>query len=687
MRRTAALLATLLVGTAVCANLVPPQPAHADSRPLFGPAPDDPGTLGSPEPWELRRHVVTVDWDLLYPLCHRDADDRPDTLTLNLFPDVTVTAEANEIAHTDRTDGIRWLGDAVDQPHSHVTLNAVSLCDGNPKTNSLAGTIRLGGDFYTIEPRSHDRAVITEVDQQAIGLVQKPDHPKVDAHRAATPGDERAATPQEPSVIDALILYTPGAVDQAGGADAIESWITDAVSRANDALHDSDVNARFRVVDMEQAKDYSGRETVEPAFKHLSSSGDAFHKQAAKLRERYGADVVTTIVKGYDPDTGVGGLASYPENPRAPDTDQDVWSVVAANQLWAPLLAHEWGHLLGQDHDWRTSPEKNPYYPDNHGYLPPDSRFVTIMGYPSSCSRPCQYADYYANPAQTYNGEKLGVPMGRPQPSNNTRVMNITAPQVAAYRTARTGGEQYDLGTSVEPPGSGVVDTGSSGPYDAGSQITAEARPKDGYDFAGWTLDGRAVSTQTTLSVPMDRDHKVVARFSQQGGSQYGLFTDPATGGTVRLNPPGGLYTAGNQVLATAQARPHYEFLGWLLDGHPAGDDPMLTITPSQDHHLAARFVPERRELTIRPSPGYGGRVTTSAPPDASGLDIVARAFAARGYVFKRWQLDGRPYGTAPIASLTITGRQTLTAVFGKAPKHKKKKPKKHKKHKKKRHH
>jgi hypothetical protein len=85
------------------------------------------------------------------------------------------------------------------------------------------------------------------------------------------------------------------------------------------------------------------------------------------------------VVKGYDPRDGIAGLASYPEKPENPETSDQIWSVVAANQLWAFVLSHEWGHLLGLDHDWITSPERNPAYPDNHGHIAGNGSFVTIM--------------------------------------------------------------------------------------------------------------------------------------------------------------------------------------------------------------------------------------------------------------------------------------------------------------------
>lgn len=655
---------------------------RAAEPPLFGDTAEDPSAQRPAASWELRHRLASVNWKVLRPLCDVDRTGRPDAVTLNLFPEVSVVAEADHVGRTDRSDSLRWRGEVRNSPDSSVTLTAIGLCDSDPEKVSLAGSVKFNGEEYTIRPKSGGRVIITEIDSTASGLLQKPDE-GTSGKPAGSIAKGRPAARNHPknrmvrtgpaatgnAVIDALILYTPGAAKEAGGTEEIEAWIQDAVSRANDNLSESGVKAEFRVVDVRKAAGYTGKETVVPAFNALTNTHDGQLDDAVSLREAYGADIVTTVVRGYDPKTMIAGLASYPENPRSSATSDQIWSVVAANQLWAYILAHEWGHLLGLDHDWTTSPEQGTAFPDNHGYVAPDGSFTTIMGYPSACSpRPCPYTDYYANPRLAVNGKPLGVAIGRgPQPADNTRVMNLTAPQVAGYRSPRGSSPDMDLKISV-PGGGGTAATEVSGPFSSGDSVTVVADPAPGRVFDGWTLDGKAAGKANPLNLTMSRDHSLVARFAKgaEARYQFNQVTIPDHGGGIALSPPGAVYTTGTRVLATAKPREGYEFSGWELDGSPAGDDDKLLIETSRAHTLVARFA-RSVMLTVRPMPSSGGKVTLSEDgTNAYGEDVIANAIPAPGYVFGHWDLDGRRTGTDPVTSVTVNGNQTLTAFFTK---------------------
>jgi hypothetical protein len=512
--------------------------------------------------------------------------------------------------------------------------------------------------------------VIAEIDTLAAGLLQKPDALPHPPSTKRLEGDS-ALPSGESSVIDALILYTPGAIRAAGGKDELESWITDAVSRANDEFTDSGAHVTFRVADMEPDPAYKGGETVEPAFEHLKNTADGQLDGAAALREKHGADIVTAVVAGSDPKTGVAGLASYPQNPHNPQTSTQMWSVVAADQLWTFVLAHEWGHLLGLDHDWRTSPDTDPYYPDNHGYVSPTGKFVTIMGYPTACTPACPYAPYFANPALTYQGEKLGIPLGKgARSSDNARIINLTAPQVAAYRSARgvSPGSILTIGRTA----GGIAAASVPGPYAKGDTVAVDAHPAAGYKLTGWTLDGVRHKADDPFSVTMDRAHTLTPLFTKGAAKAFRLVTGiaPAPGGEVTVSPKRAGYPEDAEV--TAVARPHagYAFQGWRLDGHAAGDDPHLSLRMTGDHTLTALFA---RAAILRLRATTGGRILATG----DGTNTVVRAEPARGHRFDHWLLNGRRFGISPspVVTLRVTGTQLLIAVFAQVKKVHVKKP------------
>jgi hypothetical protein len=51
--------------------------------------------------------------------------------------------------------------------------------------------------------------------------------------------------------------------------------------------------------------------------------------------------------------------------------------------------------------------------------------------------------------------------------------------------------------------------------YVQGTEVPVQATPEDGYEFASWLLDGVTVSTDNPITVLMDTDHTLVARFTE----------------------------------------------------------------------------------------------------------------------------------------------------------------------------
>ncbi|MBO2455267.1 InlB B-repeat-containing protein [Actinomadura barringtoniae] len=701
---TAVVLTAGLAGVPARADVVEPEPLAAPEG-LFTAAKGGKAKL---LPWELRQRVAGVRRGALASLCH-PAGGAPEMLTLNLFPDLAVVAVADQVGRTERADSVRWSGTVDGIPDSSVTLTAVGLCDKSPGRLALAGSAAFNGQEFTFRPGARGRTTVTEIDTTTAGMMERPARPKMHANleAEAEAGQVGAAAGQAESgagqvgagagqvdgaagqvgagaghvdasgeriaaagpVVDALIVYTRGAVKAAGGKEQIVSWIQDAAARANKNLHASGVNATVRVVRIQAADSYKGKETVEPAFNSLNSARDGKFDDVPGLRNKYGADIVTAVVGGYDAKTMVAGLASYPERPRNPDTSGDAYSVVAANQLWAFILAHEWGHLFGLDHDWTNSPEKNPYFPDNHGYASTQNKFVTIMGYPNACKPACPYIGYFANPTLKHHGESLGVAMGKGKfTANNTRVMNITAPELAAYRKVKTKAKTANLKLSVSG-GGGTVTPNATGPYTVGDSVTVSVDPAPGHVFAGWTLDGRAAGKADPFTVSMSGDHTLTAKFAvgTEPKLRLAATAQPTTGGEVSLEPGGTAFDPDTKVLATALPENGYDFAGWQLDGHAAGDEDTLEVGMTHAHRLVAKFVKSQR-LTVTITPGVGGDVEFAGESVVAGR-VNVRAKPRPGWTFSAWLVGGRKVSTSPVANLSVSGANRITAQFVSAKK------------------
>src|SRR5258708_5902756 len=120
-----------------------------------------------------------------------------------------------------------------------------------------------------------------------------------------------------------------------------------------------------------------------------------------------------------------------------------------------------------------------------------------------------------------------------------------------------------------------------------------------------YTLDGSAPTfSSTPYSGPFTVSNSAIVRaigysaeFSQSEEADvvnatvlpYHTLSATATvGGTVSLNPPGGMYASTNIVAATATPTNGWSFLGW--QGDAPGSSPTVNITMDRDKAINAVF-------------------------------------------------------------------------------------------------
>ncbi len=91
---------------------------------------------------------------------------------------------------------------------------------------------------------------------------------------------------------------------------------------------------------------------------------------------------------------------------------------------------------------------------------------------------------------------------------------------------------------------------------------------------------------------------------------QLTVNADPAEGGSVELNPAGGLYDNGAQVILTATATTGWSFTGWTGDLSGAANPEALTM--DSDKVVTATFA--INTYIITPTAGLGGSITPATP-------------------------------------------------------------------------
>jgi uncharacterized repeat protein (TIGR02543 family) len=131
----------------------------------------------------------------------------------------------------------------------------------------------------------------------------------------------------------------------------------------------------------------------------------------------------------------------------------------------------------------------------------------------------------------------------------DSRVLNFTVDMGVDEWTG------FALTIVIEPEGAGsVILTPPGGYYFPGTVVTATANAAAGYTFDHWSGDLTGSNNPETIT--MDSDLTVTAHFN------YGLSITfaPPNGGTVILDPPGGVYAPGTLVELDVEPAPGYLF-------------------------------------------------------------------------------------------------------------------------------
>ncbi|MEU0664213.1 reprolysin-like metallopeptidase [Streptomyces lavendulocolor] len=473
--------------------------------------------------WELRSRTTQVETSGFAKVCNQT--DKAPQLVFNLFEDLQITA-ITTMSRINADGLLEWRGKIVGADGEQVILSARHACAG-PEKPLVSADFNLVGHHIILQPLGPGLVRVVEV-EPAVPFTE-PLPPIVHSQQGASAHNPQAqagpltAFALQPTdtctatgtTLDLMALYTPAAAAHVGGAAAIEMAIANAVTWTNQAYANSGINARMRLVHTQEATGYSGSEEVtEALLSNLADSTGPGLSNVSKLRDQYGADLVTlvTITPSGNYALGVGYTPSEP----SPATESYGFSIASIRYKFPMILAHETGHNQGANHDWLTTPRRNELHPYDHGYVPPSKAWHTIMAYNSACDG-CAEAPLYSNPQKSYRGEVAGVAegVGIEQPADNARMLNEFAPAVEAYREAVSPAVLCSLTTGAGPTEGGAATAEVPGPYAPGVNVSVTATPQPGYTFTGWTLDGLPYgSGETTVSVLMDSDHALTATFA-----------------------------------------------------------------------------------------------------------------------------------------------------------------------------
>ncbi len=205
-------------------------------------------------------------------------------------------------------------------------------------------------------------------------------------------------------------------------------------------------------------------------------------------------------------------------------------------------------------------------------------------------------------------------------------------------------------------PGGSVTLNPPGGSYAPGTTVTLTAVPSAGYAFTGWS--GALSGTANPATLVMDANKSVSASFSP--ATQYTLTVAPATGGSVTLNPPGGVYPSGTVVTVTAVPASGYRFGAW--SGALSGTANPTTLLVDSNQTISASFV---RQFTLSATSTGSGSVVLSPSGGVydEGTVVTVTAFPGNSLAsFLGW--GGDLSGTTNPQTLVMDANKSVTANF-----------------------
>ena len=486
------------------------------------------------ERWVAREKPVSINFEHLDP----QSGKAPTEITVELFDGQVLTIQLNRLEQRSQNN-YTWHGRVLGYGNSHAVLTVVN--------GQMAGSIVLfdngsrTGTTYQIQSALDGTQTLRRIDQNAFPQDHPPGGenlhvPPAQAKKSALGADTlgrtstmatASAAADSGAVIDVMVVYSNQVAAAAGSA--IGAQIQQAVDTANTAYANSGIATRLRLVHYQQVSyDESGDFNTD--LNRVTTAGDGYMDDVPALRNTYGADLVSLFVENpqYCGLAWVGPSSSY------------AFSVVnrgCASGNYS--FVHELGHNFGALHDPYVDPGTSPYA-FGHGLTDPAQGWRTVMAYNNACAAAgtsCARIAYFSNPNLTYGSP--ADPLGTASTSDNARVHNQNAYNVANFRLAAAGGCTYTLA----PPSANVGATSSSGSF----SVTA------GTGCAWNTLSSVPWLTIGAGSGTTDSGNVSYAVAANEGPARSGtltvgnqLFTvNQASGCTYTLSPTSANVAAG----------------------------------------------------------------------------------------------------------------------------------------------
>jgi len=237
------------------------------------------------------------------------------------------------------------------------------------------------------------------------------------------------------TVVDVLVIYTPGVAARYGGDPSTR--INHLINVSNQVYDDSDINVELRVVHTMQVN-YPDTGDAEDALRDMTFKRHSAFNQVNTIRDQYGADMVI-LYRPYSSShnsCGIAWVGGYGTNGYfGAGWKNYAYSHVASDTCADYVTVHELGHNMGLNHSRLQNGTGGTFeHALGHGVY---GSFTTIMAYQSAFG-----VGYYSGKVYKFSNPNLSCRTGQAcgvdradsvNGADATHTINITAPQIANY--------------------------------------------------------------------------------------------------------------------------------------------------------------------------------------------------------------------------------------------------------------
>jgi uncharacterized repeat protein (TIGR02543 family) len=238
--------------------------------------------------------------------------------------------------------------------------------------------------------------------------------------------------------------------------------------------------------------------------------------------------------------------------------------------------------------------------------------------------------------------------------NNSVTITAINKVNISAYFISL-----YSISVTTEPEDSADISFNPPGPiYDKWTVVNIKATPRENYRFDYWIGDLNVKLNPATIT--MDFDKLVTAHLVKL--SKLDTEVIPENGGSISINPPGGIYDEDTDVPVIAIPALGYRFDHWGGD-IDSKDNPAIVKMTKAEMNVTAYFV-NVYSLITNMEPSDGGSVIITPPGGVydEGSIIEMTAISAPGYRFNHW--SGDIIGENEYTTITMNADKNAKAHF-----------------------